>query len=140
MKPLYKGLAIALVHILIVASLGAKLLYDRATRPRVWVRTGSVDPDLPIRGRYLTLNVEVHSSDFTHIRQNQQTFKAPQSYDPGYVELAVEKGQLVAHKANHPTEITINTWSQRQNLQDGIFLLSSPVIFFVPEHAEAPRV
>lgn len=140
MKPMYKGLAVALVHILIVLSLGAKLLYDRATRPRVWVRTGSVDPDLPIRGRYLTLNLEVRSSDFTHVRQNQEAYKIPQSYDPGYVELGVEKGQLVAHRANHPTELTINTWSQRQDLADGVFLLSSPVVFFVPEHAWGPQV
>ena len=64
MKPLYKGIAVAVVHILIVLSLGGKLLYDRATRPRIWVRTATVDPDLPIRGRYFTLNLEVRAPDF----------------------------------------------------------------------------
>ena len=47
MKPLYKGLIIALVHVCIVSSLGAKLLYDRTARPRVWALTTPYDPDLP---------------------------------------------------------------------------------------------
>jgi hypothetical protein len=39
MKPLHKGIILAVIHVAIVCSLGAKLLYDRATRPRIWVRT-----------------------------------------------------------------------------------------------------
>jgi hypothetical protein len=136
MKPLQKGVAVAVIHVLIVLSLGGKLLYDRATRPRIWVRTGSVDPDLPIRGRYLTLNLEVHSQDFKPV----DLPKALQTYDPGYVKLAIENGQLVAHKTDRPTGMMINTWSQRQNRSEGLFLLSSPVDFFIPEHAEVPRL
>src|SRR5262249_4905699 len=135
MKPLYKGIAVALIHILIVLSLGAKLLYDRATRPRLWVRTGQVDPDLPIRGRYLTLSLEVHSSDFKHPSGDPKNDR----YDSSNVELAVENGQLVAHKTDHPTEMTISSWGQQRNRTDDIFLLSSPVVFFIPEHAETPR-
>ena len=52
-----KGLAVAALHVAIVASLGAKLLADRATRPRVWARTAPFDPNLPIRGRYVRLRV-----------------------------------------------------------------------------------
>src|SRR5258706_2872282 len=59
MKPMTRGIAIALIQILIVCSLGAKLLYDRRTRPRAWFKTERYDPDLPIRGRYLSLQVEV---------------------------------------------------------------------------------
>ena len=91
-------------------------------------------------GRYLTLNLEVHSSDFHRDPQNPQVFKTQQGYDPGYVTLAAENGQLVAHRTDHPSEMTINSWAQRANRGDDIFILSSPVAFFVPEHAEAPRV
>ena len=45
-----KGLAVAALHVAIVASLGAKLLADRATRPRVWARTAPFDPTLPDSG------------------------------------------------------------------------------------------
>jgi hypothetical protein len=55
MKPLYKGLILAGVQIALVASLGGKYLYDRATRPRVWVKTRPGDRTMPIRGRYVSL-------------------------------------------------------------------------------------
>ena len=55
MRSWQKAVLIALIHVAIVTSLGAKLLYDRATRPRVWVRTQNYDPNLPIRGRYVAL-------------------------------------------------------------------------------------
>ena len=139
MKPLYKGLSVALIHILIVLSLGAKLLYDRGTRPRIWVRTGSVDPNLPIRGRYLTLNLEVHAPDFQRTQQQPHVFKYPESYHPGYVELSVENKQLVARETNHPTGMLLNTWARRTR-EDDVYLLSSPVLFFLPEHAEAPHL
>jgi hypothetical protein len=43
----------------LVLSLGGKLLLDRATRPRYWLKAAPVDPELPIRGRYVSLRVEV---------------------------------------------------------------------------------
>ena len=57
MSPLVRGLIVAAVHAALVASLGAKLLIDRATRPRVWVHVLPVDPDSPLRGRYVRLRV-----------------------------------------------------------------------------------
>jgi len=137
MKTLKKGLAIAVIQILIVLSVGGKLLYDRATRPGVWVRTASVDPDLPIRGRYLTLNLEVHNSEPVQPPDP----KHPGLYSGGYyVDLAVENGQLVAHKTERPTGMTINAWGWQRNRGADISVLSSPVVFFLPEHADAPRV
>ena len=52
------GFVVALLHVALVASLGAKLLYDRATRPREWVHVLPVDPDSPLRGRYVRLRIE----------------------------------------------------------------------------------
>lgn len=136
MKPLYKGLAVALAHILIVLSLGGKLLYDRSHRPRIWVRTGSVDPDLPIRGRYLTLNLEVHVPEYKSMERTIPNLGP--LYDFGDVTLAVENGELVAHKSGRSTGIYIHSWNQRAARTNDVFLLSSPVVFFIPEHAEGP--
>jgi hypothetical protein len=52
-----RSVALAVIHVALVATLGAKLLLDRATRPRVWVRAVPVDPSLPIRGRYVSLKL-----------------------------------------------------------------------------------
>ena len=58
-----KAIAVALIQILIVSSLGAKLLYDRRTRPQAWLRAPArYDPNLPIRGRYVSLQIEVKDS------------------------------------------------------------------------------
>ena len=52
-----KGLILAAFQCLLALSLSGKLLYDRATCPRVWVKTARWDPSLPIRGRYLALRL-----------------------------------------------------------------------------------
>ena len=59
MRPAAKGILLAGLHLAIVAALGGKLLLDRATRPRLWLKAMPVDPDLPIRGRYVQLQVEL---------------------------------------------------------------------------------
>src|SRR5579863_5690220 len=62
MRPLTKAIAVALIQVLIVCSLGAKLLYDRRTRPQAWFQTARYDPNLPIRGRYLSLQLQLNDS------------------------------------------------------------------------------
>ena len=52
-----KGLILAGFQCLLVLSLSGKLFYDRATCPRLWVKTAQWDPNLPIRGRYLALRL-----------------------------------------------------------------------------------
>jgi len=52
-----KGLILAAFQCLLALSLSGKLLYDRSTCPRVWMKTARWDPNLPIRGRYLALRL-----------------------------------------------------------------------------------
>ena len=52
-----RGLLLAALQCMIVLSVTGKLLYDRQTCPRVWVSTAQYDPNLPIRGRYLSLRL-----------------------------------------------------------------------------------
>jgi len=61
-NPMTKAAVVALIQVLIVSSLGAKLLYDRRTRPQAWFKTERYDPNLPIRGRYVSLLIEVNDS------------------------------------------------------------------------------
>jgi hypothetical protein len=127
MTGLTKGMAVALLHVLIVLSLGGKLLYDRSTRPRVWVRTAPVDPDLPIRGRYLTMSLQVQAEGIG-------------SNGVVDVDLAVENGQLVARKSANATGLSIVNWSQWSGSDGSYVTLAPPVAFFLPEHAELPRL
>lgn len=137
MNTLTKGLVVAALHLAMVLSLGGKLLYDRAYRARVWVRTGSVDPDLPIRGRYFTLSLEVQAPEFKGF--------FPKLYDGlEYVWLAVENGQLVAHPTVKHTGMYLTNWGGRaaqpsQSVQD-LYFLNPGLTFFIAEHAETPHL
>ena len=141
MKNWQKGIIVAVAHVLIVLTLGGKLLYDRAHRPRVWVRTIQVDPDLPIRGRYLTLSLEILAPDYSAQAQHGSPFKGQNQPMPEYfyddVDLAVVNGELVAHKTDHRTNMHL--WKQTRQGREQ-FVLSSPLAFFVPEHAETPHL
>jgi len=59
MRAMHKAFILTGLHLALVLSLGAKLRLDRATRPRAWFKAGPVDPVLPIRGRYVSLRLEV---------------------------------------------------------------------------------
>jgi hypothetical protein len=67
-----KGIILAALQCALVLSLTGKLLYDRATRPHVWVKTMRYDPNLPIRGRYLSLMLAPHAGDAYFDRTNNQ--------------------------------------------------------------------
>lgn len=146
MKNWQKGLVVAVVHVLIVLSLGGKLLYDRAHRPRLWVRTASVDPDLPIRGRYFTLRLEVLAPDFhvTAVRPPAPdvTGVKPNTSWPQYfnenVDLQVVNGQLLARRTDRLTGNTVQWWPIRPGRD--AFLLYPSLAFFIPEHAETPHL
>lgn len=116
-----KGLAVAAIHVAIVSSLGAKLLIDRATLPRVWARVTSYDPSLPIRGRYLRLQIE-------------GTLRGAKP-DNQWVSLAVEDGALVFLPAGNSGQFA---WVQQQPDGTVVARLAQPVLFFIPEHEPDP--
>src|SRR5438093_9713119 len=89
MTPRARGLIVALLQIALVFTLGAKLLTDRATRPRVWVEVAPYDPDLPIRGRYVRLQLKAEA----------RGFEDPSSQSGrgwGFARLTVEGDRLIA--------------------------------------------
>ena len=53
------SIALLILQLLIVSSIAAKYFYERATCPRVWTRAAAYDPELLMRGRYLSLQLTV---------------------------------------------------------------------------------
>ncbi|HMF77225.1 MAG TPA: hypothetical protein VK604_16320 [Bryobacteraceae bacterium] len=73
MTRLQNGLTLAAVQTLLAVSVPAKFAWDRATRPRVWVKTVPYDPMLPFRGRYVSLRLApAPGSAFEAQTQNQR--------------------------------------------------------------------
>lgn len=116
------GLIVALLHVAIVASLGAKMLVDRATRPRVWARVVPYDPDLPIRGRYVRMAIEgtadpsvqsTYYGNFTPVIRDDRLVFIPAGTDAPYGETQRRDGGFVVR-------------------------LREPLAYFIPEHVPDP--
>jgi hypothetical protein len=118
-----KGLWLALIHVAIVASLGGKLLLDRVTRPRVWARAAPVDPNLPIRGRYVRLRLE---ADLEERRVEDAT---------GKFALIVRADRLVAVRTDD-----VNGVSMREENRGGqqVAVLQQPLAYFIPDRVADP--
>ena len=57
-----RAILLLVVQAALVLSIAGKYLYERKTCPRVWVRAGQYDPNEPLRGRYLALQLAVEPS------------------------------------------------------------------------------
>lgn len=121
-----KGIVVAVAHVLVVSSLGGKLLYDRATCPRVWARSAPYDPDLPIRGRYVRLRLQAENGGLT--------FDTDQFWQQG--RLIARDGRLVAVPAPEGDETV--ALSQGTDAGRPIVTLDDPVAYFIPEHVPDP--
>lgn len=113
-----KGLVVTAVQLALVLSVGAKFTVDRATLPRVWVKTAPFDPSLPIRGRYVSMALAVDA----------QGFKSGAIYVPA--RLAVEQNRLVARPDDAGKVMVTISGDQAR--------LSEAVDFFIPEHVPDP--
>jgi hypothetical protein len=133
MTLLVKGLVIAAVHVGLVAALGAKLLYDRATLPRVWALTTPYDPNLPIRGRYVSLQLVVEPRG---VRETKPGLAS----QPQLINLRVEGNRLVAEAAAQPEDYDPSDLHLRfiDRRGEKLAVLAEPVAFFIPEHIPDP--
>ena len=123
MKPAYRGIAVALLQCAIVLSAYAKYTLDRERLPRAWAKAAPYDPNLPIRGRYVSIRLEVETAP----GMNRFT---------GTGHLAVRDGRLFVEPDNAPFEASTHV----RVVSNGAdrWSLAQPVAFFLPEHAADP--
>jgi hypothetical protein len=134
MKQVTRGLTIAIVQVAIIGGIGAKLLYERATQPRAWVETAGVDPDLPIRGRYVALGL---------LLPGATAYTGTEERVCGRIE--VREGHPVA-VIDRRCRTGVLDWRSavlftRQQTPQGLrWRLVQPVAYFLPEHARDPSL
>ena len=87
-----RSVVLAIVQTLILSSVAAILLIERAVWPRVWVKTALVDVRTPPRGRYVRLRIEIEGDSELRGRQ---------------VTLGVREGRMVATQAAIPGGIRV---------------------------------
>ena len=132
-----RAIALIVIQCLLVSSIAAKYLYERATCPRVWVRATQYDPNLPMRGRYLALSPLVDACGLG--LKPPSNNMSPRWYEGGEVQLIARDGKLVAVDAKGRLphgdfqRVTVTDRSPCERAQ-----VSPAIDYFVPENAKSP--
>ena len=76
MNRLLKGLLLTLVHVALVLTVAAKYYSDSVSLARAWALAAPYDPNLPIRGRYVRLQLLVEPRGAPFSQQGRATLSA----------------------------------------------------------------
>jgi hypothetical protein len=117
-----KGLILAAIHLALALSVAGKFYYDRTTLPHVWAKAAPFDPHLPIRGRYVRIQLEAEGNDMP----SRGVVAVP-------VQLSVENGKLMARRHD-------GRGGQTAYPREGGYRLATPVAFFIPESIPDPSI
>jgi uncharacterized membrane-anchored protein len=147
------SIVLLLIQLMLVSSIAAKYLYQRSTCPRGWTRAVAYDPEMVMRGRYLTLQLTVNGCESTlpsalHAvfpRNSDGTTKPTgftvKSEFPVYfrAKLKVEDKKLVAIRI--PEADLTSKGPEVIAMPDSscdAMLIREPVDFYIAEHAADP--
>lgn len=120
MTQLHRGIAVTVIQCLLVLSVAGKYAVDRERLPRAWAKAEPMDPNLPIRGRYVSLYLELDVPE-----------SMPEHWQD-WVTLSARNGRLAATPASTGTGATV------VRIQGDRWRLAEPVAFFIPEHVADP--
>jgi len=115
-----KGLILAAIHLALALSVAGKFYYDRTTLPHVWAKAAPFDPHLPIRGRYVRIQIEAEGQD-----------TPPMGAVAVPVQLSIENGKLMARRHNEKGGLPAYP-------REGGYRLANPLAFFIPESIPDP--
>ena len=122
MTGLQKGLLVAVVQLVIVLTVAGKYATDRRTLPRAWALVTPYDPNLPVRGRYVSLAVHAIPAG---------TF--PANFNFGMVKLTADNGRLGATQSDGPSAVPA-----RFDTASSTIVLGEAIAFFIAEHVPDP--
>jgi hypothetical protein len=144
------SLALLLTQLAIVSSAAAMYLYQRWTSPRVWTRTMVYDPEMLMRGRYVSVQLLVDGcqSGLTSASQGAMA-KSAGGVETGKTSTPPTTGpiQFSAHLKVEGSKLTAiripegdtSSYGQMVSAWPGLtcadMRLQAPVDFFIGEHA-----
>jgi hypothetical protein len=145
------SLALLAIQLGLVSSIAAKYLLDRKTSPRVWTRAVAYDPEMVMRGRYLSTQLKIDACDveLPIARMNTTTPESSQTYFDlnGTGEITVELPVIAGAKDGKLAALRIaksrdESKSQEITLRKGgacnDAVLWRPVDFYLSETAKSP--
>jgi len=125
LTPGRRGLLLGALQGALLLSLAGNLLLERWQRPRAWGLVTPIDPHLPIRGRYLTLQLAIPAPDLDPA--------AP----PG-VRLVARNGRLQALAAHRGGDSDLLAARIEEGPRGRMAVLQEPLAFFLPPQAPDP--
>jgi hypothetical protein len=139
MTPRMRAVLLIAVQLLIVVSIAAKYGYEGQTCPRVWARTTNIDPNLPIRGRYLWLAVEVNACGLKPGGDiHWQLPNTAAHFEEWSALLAARDGKLVAYQKPGTSMYQTVHVSTQAGLGCERAVLREGIPFFISDTAKTP--
>lgn len=151
MKISKTSIVLLLIQLAIVSSIAAKYLYQRWTCPRVWVHAVAIDPETPMRGRYLSLQLTVDGCQSTLPSAkaaqfprdiNGSAIRGPYQLRASatfHADLKVQNNRLLAinilDDKNGRLGQAVSVWP---GAACDAMRLNTPVDFYIAEHAQSP--
>jgi hypothetical protein len=138
------GLAVLVVQLALVLSIGAKYAWERHHCPMVWARAQQWDPDQPLRGRYLAISLHASACGLAGGGQSTDFVARP----GGVREAVVAREWRVVPGIKDGVLVPIVVDEMRPGPTEELLLapglpceyarLSGTSDFFIPEHAKSP--
>jgi len=153
MKFSKSSIVLLILQLIIVSTVAAKYFYERGTCPRVWTRAAAYDPQLVMRGRYLSLQLSVDGCGSTLPSAKNAEFPRNINGVPGgntfsirsantvwfQAKLAVKENKLIAVRVpESDTSTPTQTVSAPPGAPCDQLSLSQPVDFYIPDTADDP--
>ena len=133
------------IQLALVLSIAGKYWYERKTCPRVWVRATQMDPEQPLRGRYLALQLLVDACglprDAAHFHPGFRNFRGEAGLGSWMwtASLAASGGHLTPsldeHSGKAGKSFQVSVEAEKPCEQAAV---RSDEEYFVPEHAKGP--
>jgi len=153
MKLSKTSIVLLVIQLALVSSIAVKYLYQRARCPRVWVRTAAYDPNMVMRGRYLSLQLTVDGCQSTlpsalHavFPRNSDGTTRPNGFHVNWqgavqfrAKLKVENNKLIVIRIPEADQtskgVQVTAWP---DTSCDAMRLDQPVDFYIAEHAKDP--
>ena len=147
------SVALLVIQLVLVCSVAPKYLYQRWSCPRVWTRTVAYDPELVMRGRYLSLQLTVDGCQSTLPSAKRADFPRDVNGAAVQGQYAIRVGGNVEFPAqlkvadNKLCAIGIREVEKREGERTVMappgapcdqMRLVEPVNFYISEHATSP--
>ena len=133
-RALRSGIGLAAVQAVLMLSTGVLFWIDREISPRAWVPTAPVDPNLPIRGRYITMTMLVPLRPNDLIESDGELLNTWQT-----VQLDVEGDRLIAEINDQSIRNQFNG-RIRQRQDTLVVNLDHELAFFIPPDVQDPSI